>query len=294
MHRKSRAFLKKDEYLPYAPNEINATVNIHHCKEGKNNDRLYITRKEDGSVVAYCHHCGLSGVSKHRGPRNIYSYRNKENTPSSTHGLTLPADSELDINKWPAYAKAWPLKYGITPNELHDNHIVFSNSWGRVLLPIFAKEGTLVSYQARRVATESSCSATERDQDTRKYITRYNKSVQCQTSIFIPRNIRASIGSNTVVLVEDALSAIKTSRLLPSAALLGTTVQDMDVYNLVKDYDNIIIFLDNDNGQVKSKMNKLKKRIELLARGRVVVIRTDKDPKEHSMSELETLFRSML
>jgi hypothetical protein len=48
--------------LPSEPMLLDETIHVHHCKQGRNNDRFYITRKQDGYVY-YCHHCGASGFS---------------------------------------------------------------------------------------------------------------------------------------------------------------------------------------------------------------------------------------
>ena len=55
--------LSRSEFVPYAPKDRGGQTHIHHCKQGHNNDRLYIRRNEDESIVAYCHHCGKSGYS---------------------------------------------------------------------------------------------------------------------------------------------------------------------------------------------------------------------------------------
>jgi hypothetical protein len=36
--------------LPSEPMLLDETIHVHHCKQGRNNDRFYITRKQDGYV----------------------------------------------------------------------------------------------------------------------------------------------------------------------------------------------------------------------------------------------------
>ena len=64
----SNQWLNPSDYVDMAP-ESPGTVNIFHCKQGPGNDRLYITRKEDGNIVAYCHHCGSRGAHRVAGQR---------------------------------------------------------------------------------------------------------------------------------------------------------------------------------------------------------------------------------
>lgn len=55
---KSQTFYQKYNHLfPSEP----GTIHTHHCKEGVRNDSFYITRNQDMSVVAFCHHCQESG-----------------------------------------------------------------------------------------------------------------------------------------------------------------------------------------------------------------------------------------
>ena len=57
----SDTWLKKNDFVPYSPTHA-GTNQVHHCKTGVDNDRLFVTRLEDGlTVVAFCHHCGAKG-----------------------------------------------------------------------------------------------------------------------------------------------------------------------------------------------------------------------------------------
>jgi hypothetical protein len=90
-----------------------------------------------------------------------------------------------------------------------------------------------------------------------------------------------------VVLVEDFLSAAKCRRVVSSAALFGTSVRDGLLARLVGNHDKFLIFLDNDNAQVKSAARKIKKRLQIF--GECAIIEAYKDPKDHTTEELERL-----
>ena len=145
--------LEHDEFVPYAPDEP-GTVHIHHCKTGNNNDRLYITRKDDDSIVAYCHHCGASGGFNVLGNRVIKaSERNKTDagpgdaagdelhvsdagtdgqgtgeadaattagTGSVQPGFVPTGNPEIDVKDWPMVAQEWWFEYGLTITQSHE------------------------------------------------------------------------------------------------------------------------------------------------------------------------------
>ena len=286
-------YLDKDEFVPFAPSEIGGEVHVHHCKLGKDNDRLYITRSKDNAILAYCHHCGKRGISKLDGTRNISTFRtNKTELKSGvTKDLKFPSDFERDSSKWPVKARAWPMKYGITKEELHDNSIGYSEYHGRVVLPSFDEKGGLVQFQTRKVDGIVGTSTFQRETKYDTFIKQGSTSFQ---RLFDPKCIGSSSTirlMDTLCIVEDSLSAIKCNRYVPSIALNGTSLDDKSILKVVKGYDNFIIFLDNDNPQVKKSQRKLKKKLELICRGKVTIIYSDKDPKELPIKELKGILK---
>lgn len=288
----SADYLDKDEFVPFAPSERGGETHVHHCKKGKNNDRLYIKRTDDDSIIAYCHHCGKRGISKLDGVRNISNFRSSKdkdlNRGVSNH-LRLPTDYEKDFTKWPKEAKAWPMKYGITEDELNANHIGYSPYFARVVLPCFDEEGTLSQFQTRKI---DGIDTTARYQRPTKYDTYIKRGSSPFNRLFRAKftGLRSKhlYMDSTCCLVEDALSAIKCARFVEgSIALNGTSLDTGSILTLSKHYDDFIIFLDNDNPQVKKSQTKLKRRLELVCKGKVTIVYSDKDPKELSNRKLK-------
>ena len=59
---------------------------------------------------------------------------------------------------------------------------------------------------------------------------------------------------------------------------------------LINEYDNFIIFLDDDNRTVKMQALALKRELELLSKGKVTIHHSQgTDPKEYSDGDLEAL-----
>ena len=285
-------YLDKDEFVPFAPSDVGGEVRVHHCKLGKDNDRLYITRSNDNVILAYCHHCGKRGVSKLDGVRNINSFRKPTTDIKSgvSRDLKLPSDYEKDSSKWPIEARAWPMRFGITKEELHDNSIGYSEYFGRVVLPTFDEKGTLSQYQTRKITGLTGTSTFQRETKYDTFIKQGSTSFQ---RLFNPKHPRSTLSGrsmDTLCIVEDSLSAIKCNRYVPTIALNGTSLDDKCILALVKTYRNFYVFLDNDNPQVKKSQRKLKKKLELVCKGKVTVVYKDKDPKELTNKELkETL-----
>lgn len=270
-------YLNKEEYLPFAPEEADTQVHVNHagCEAGVDTKRrLYIRRLDDGStILAHCHHCGKSGSYRENKFRSLASLkRASEYTNSSTNTISLPADYETSVREWPAKARAWIYRYGITDAEITKYGIGYSNRERRVVLPSW-EDGVLLGYQTRRIF----------DEDTGpKYTTYYNK------KNFVWKDLTST--NNILVICEDVLSAIKLHRCYASMALLSTHLHKNNIKYLFG-YDEIMIYLDNNNSEVK--MNSLKIKQELLLYvPKVKIIERECDPKTLSNNELEALCMS--
>lgn len=268
-----KEYLRKSEFVPYAPKEV-GTTSIHHCKSGKDNDRLYITRCEDGlTILAYCHHCGKSGYHNQANTANIKALKTAKAsyTKSNGGGYKLPSDCKNNPVDWPLVARAWITRYGITKGEIEKYGIAYSPSRGRVMLPVYDSDG-LALYQARKVFNAD---------DGPKYIS-YNNRINTLWYGHVSHK------SSTIVLCEDIVSGIKLNRVCNSAALLGTHLSDKSLNLLVNNYTRFIIFMDDDNPKVRMKQLVLKNRLELF--GPTTIVHTNgKDAKEHTEDELREL-----
>lgn len=294
------------DFVPYAPDTPGDQVNIHHCRSGKHNDRLYIRRTEDNGIVAYCHHCGCSGSYIQHGIQQGKVRRKRRSTATSKGGqhdgvLRLPSDFTTDTKEWNIHAKTWVKRYGIHDNELESNNVGYSERLGAVVFPVFGKEGTLDCYQYRPIVREvgESRAAGDKPHTERaypKYITRFREDAVRGVSVFISLpnwvdNAGSTESPANVVVTEDVLSAIKVSRVPKNVgvAILGSSLKEQQAVKIAKLAPNVTIFFDNDNRQVQENQDKAKKLIEPLVCGKVRIIEADKDPKDHSISELESI-----
>lgn len=243
--------------------EEGETKNTFHCKHGHNNDRCYLTHK--GHVIlAYCHHCHGRGVLK---VSNSYVKRAlKPPVLPPAKVYTLPYDSLPATSKWPVEANTWLARGGVSVDLADRKGIVYSPKFDRVCIPVVFN-GTYQGYTARRL----------KDNGTPKYINRTNTP---DTFIY-----SCPAGGDTVVLVEDILSCIRVGEQMSAVALQGTSVSDTLLAYLTKHYTSFIVWLDNDNRQVKLNQAALARTLSLY--GSVRLLKTDRDPKEMTDEQIK-------
>lgn len=270
--------LAQDEYVPFAPAHV-GTINKHHCKSGRDNDKLFITRCEDGyTILAYCHHCGYAGKHDQKETLTVDQMKSFKPLTSGTGDLyTMPSSIRRIQDCDSAEAKLWINKAGLTSAEAHDHGIVWAAYYNRVVIPVYTF-GQLSMMQTRKIM---------RDDTGPKYCNyknfeglpfrSYNRS-----SSMVPLR-------NRVVLVEDALSCIKVGKHLPCIALMGTHLSDVVLAYLIKrGFDEFNVFLDDDNTEVRIRQQDLYRRLRVF--GKVKVLHTQGiDPKEMPHYDLQTM-----
>ena len=265
-------YLSKEEYLPFAPDEYGKQIHINHerCEAGTDTKkRLYIRRLEDGSVISYCHHCCKSGRHSEAKFRSLEAIKGRTSyTDSGSSIISLPSDYETSVSAWPAKARAWVYRYGITDEEITKYGIGYTPREKRIVLPSW-ENGELLGFQTRKIFEEDTGP---------KYTTYHNK------KNFVWKDLT---GSSTLVICEDVLSAIKLHRYYASMALLSTHLHKCN-YHYLFNYTSILIYLDNNNPEVKLKALSMKKELEMYG-SLVKIISIEKDPKQLSNEELRNL-----
>jgi len=177
----------------------------------------------------------------------------------------MPSDEfTLELsNDIPLKAKQWLLKYGITNQEIEQNNIAYNaNSDILVLLH------TQNYWQGRCFGNQSQ-----------KYLSKGLK----------PLTIYGN--GDTIVCVEDILSAIKIARLSPdycATPLLGSSMSLETTQSLSKRFKSILIWLDRDKAKDAIMMSRNLKQRGIL----VDVVISPKDPKEYDKGELLTWLKN--
>lgn len=93
------------------------------------------------------------------------------------------------------------------------------------------------------------------------------------------------LGRGTVVIVEDMLSAIKLSRVIPTVCILGTHLSEECAVDLHRYYDTLILALDYD---AVEKARKLKATWECIFDISITILR--QDVKDIPLSHLQEVF----
>lgn len=292
---------------------VGKQINIHHCRQGKGNDRLYIKRLNHGSIL-FCHHCGKSGFifgggvpakflqkeaeclvshgnvgSSQRSMARLHSGqegseehgKGGDGRTSEGISLSLPRDASRNIRGWSSpHPKLWLTRHGIKVDTLKDFEIYWSEKMGALIFPQ-RNLGELVGYQYRYFPPKP---------DTPKYLTKTKVGFNRKNNhldVIYPYSI--PVEARKIILVEDYISAIRVSSLGYNVCpLWGSQLHDGQLKYLLQNYNEFVIMLDNDNSQVKKKQRRIRDRLE--AHGtKVKLYLLDKDPKEYSDEELNNL-----
>ena len=274
--------LVRSEFVPYAPKDRGVQIHIHHCKQGHNNDRLYIRRNEDESIVAYCHHCGKSGYSfsdnlQIRTAKEVHkqTWRHGKSSFESSN-----ACGHQDFRKtWDKKDRAYKrhranykeqpfLIKSLINQELIDKYEI-KQIGDRVYFPIFDQAGKNLKVVLGRG-------------ENPKWLVEW----LCDDKTYNP------IGSgDTCVVVEDVVSAIRLAECGYSALpCLSSSLRDSLLPKL-ENYGTIVVWLDNDNSQVLSNTLKIRNKV-LLINDNVIICR-GKQPKDMNDSDILKYLNNM-
>ena len=166
----------------------------------------------------------------------------------------ITLDLTTDI---PMKAKQWLLKYGITNQEIEQNNIAYN-----------AKSDVLVLLHTQNY-WQGRCFG---DQN-QKYLSKGSK----------PLTIYGN--GDTIVCVEDVLSAIKIARLSPdycATPLLGSSMSLETTQSLSERFKKILIWLDRDKAKEAIRISRNLKQRGITTR----VVISPKDPKEYTKGEI--------
>lgn len=185
----------------------------------------------------------------------------------------------IDTSQWqyslPAVATDWLNRYELTKEEMSGfrwNPALTSKLWdgnaGALAMPLW-ENGRVVCVSYRLF-----------DQDKPKSIT-------------IGYRPYITIGykeADTVIVVEDYISALKVSRLYPCIPLLGSNMPDDAILRLSKGYRSVYFWLDADKCTSALKMAQKARNLGMVAG----TIYTEEDPKEFSTEELQHIIGNRL
>lgn len=233
--------------------------NCRRIGNDRNGDNLAIY--SDGHK--YCFKCNYLETAS--GTQRLTSSLNNSSINTST-AITLPADVDEFL---PGHATLWLKKYSLTQQDITNNTLLWSEYYQRIIFPYLSPDG-LLGWQGRYLGDIPNKA---------KWFSRG----KLQDFTHLVGNKR----SRTCVLTEDIISAIKVSHntSVCVSPLFGSHISLAKLLRYKKNFDNIIIWLDDDMKTKVVKYSQLGTSIGL----RVATVCTELDPKEYDDATIKEL-----
>jgi hypothetical protein len=270
----ARAFIK-DEGVPPG-----TTIHMNHDECGDTRRRLYITVKDDGSAVMWCHNCQKWGGGRlhARGPRP---------RPARTVPTKAPLIREEDMRLSTINHSFFYLtNYGISRDTIEKYWIQWEETSNRIHYPVFDASGIMVGGQLRAVAQENGHEYAAQCTDLKYISWRKDELVSMQHFLFPWSHER-----KTLVITEDYLSACKVRQVRPDVdamPLLTVSMQPDTALRIVsRGYENVIVWLDNDGPIVRLARDKIVQLLKLMGCSNVSSIDVAPEPKKCNESDIK-------
>lgn len=227
------------------------------------------------AVYSDGYHCFSCGLHK----RAEYNYITKAKKDSSS--FTLPT-LEHDPQKFGVVVRKWLMQYHVT-DDLIRQHGICEAPEDSVFMPVYIDD-KLVRYSRRWINPR-------RDYMDGDYYTK-------------PMN---HVDSKCVVLVEDFISYIRVGTQYSACCLFGTNCNNEVLTEFLKQYDTIIVWLDNDTGRrdgrnpgqdaakkIISRLQNIVYKKFALSNKVVYNVITENDPKFYTDSEIRGILNEKL
>lgn len=215
-------------------------------------------RYSDGSAFCFgCHYTERSDKSPFVGERDGPIER-------ESGGVRFPDDATRNLD---GAGHRFLAKYELSGYAVIRAGIRWSPGWEQILFPLYDNDGQLCCVQARNFNPKRASKA--------KY---YNVGDKSQSCTYYGE-------TDTVVLVEDCVSAIKIGMVETGFPLLGTSITKERLVWLAKKFKRIIVWLDADKWREGRSISDAIKLLGIETK----TLLTEKDPKEHDLETIKAL-----
>ncbi len=172
----------------------------------------------------------------------------------------MPA--EFDPSAWPLAARVWLYKAGLSNDRIKELGFYWNSRMSRVVMPVL--DGLKVRYwQARGF-----------DKDRAKYI---------NPKVYKPM---FKVGAGPVlVLTEDMLSAVRVGEVTAAWSILGTSMDDAKIAQVVATGLPVRVWLDPDSAGLRGR-RKLVPRLRAYGVN-ALAVKAERDPKLYSKEEIK-------
>lgn len=247
-------------------NKMAKFVGHESCPSCGSRDNL--ARYSDGS--AWCFGCHY----KERGDKSPFVGERDRQTETTLHrdggeyGVQLPDDATNILGE---PAQHWLDVYGISMESCLRAGFKWSPYWEQLLMPFYDGDGTLCCVQAKNFNPKRASKA--------KY---YNTGEKSESRTIYHLDGRSS---STLVLTEDAVSALKVSLVADAKPLLGTSIPREQLAAFKGPYSRLVVWLDADKWREGRAIADSAKLLGLSTK----TLLTDKDPKEYDLETIKGL-----
>lgn len=186
----------------------------------------------------------------------------------------LPVDLEGTIPQEPLL---WLSKFEISREEIIENDLCWSPERQWLVFPYYNSENSLISWQARTFGK----------QDNPKWLT--FGPIHDLMAFYAPDE---STDQDTVVLVEDVISAIRVGRTAKCSPVFGSNLSRERLSRYARAYKHLIFWFDRDAVNRAIGCSQQLSSLGGNVKGSVVV--TDFDPKAYSDDEIRQYLQPVL
>ena len=273
-----KTWINLSEYVDKFPDS--GSVRLHHCKEGRQNDRFYLTRADDGKILGFCHHCGGKGVhvptAEER--RNIRPSTERQSDPFKSWDVP-PLEQWHTSDSWhtPEWGKI-PLDIrrfwfvnGLNISEYNDLGVKLLN--GKTMAIPLRKSNSEVTGIALRPLKEG----------LPKWIILGEKQQVPFSQID---------KTKVLVLTEDYCSALRCSRFGAALPLMGTSLSTASYKQVVgwwKEGRRVYVWLDNDSDVVVSKAKRIYEKLALTVECAIILVKVEPKHFRNNSEILEVI-----
>lgn len=240
-------------------------VGHESCPSCGSRDNL--ARYSDGSAWCFgCHYKERGDKSPFVGERDR-QIETTSNRDGGAYGLQLPDDATNILGD---PAQQWLDIYGISMESCLRAGFKWSPYWEQLLMPFYDEDGALCCIQAKNFNPKRASKA--------KYYNTGEKS-ESRTIYSMVHGTR-----DTLVLTEDAVSALKVSALADAKPLLGTSIPREQLVAFKGPYKRLVVWLDADKWREGRNIAYAAQLLGLSTK----TLLTDKDPKEYDIETIKT------
>lgn len=271
-------------------------VNIHHCKGGQGNDKLYIRRNEDDTIVAFCHHCNKRGfergvyhsnfASQSKTTSNsIYNRDNSYNSSQYAQRI-LSTWYDRDVTEGCGDVSSLSTKPFFIKGRLDAHFLSSCDAFihdQRIWCPVYGKDDKPTHMAGRTIADSLP-----------KWLIYKTNGLKGGSEYEVQAPYAQQPWTGRVVLTEDIFSARRVWQLTSYAGLplLGTSFSSIQANNALKrvGFNEVFIWLDNDNSQVLRNRMKIYHTLRMvMPDAKVHVVNKLAEPKHMKLNELRHL-----